>query len=66
MVVSLSKEDEYQPVSDLFDYYYEHDESLTEKKYQIGDLDEVQKNRLQIILNEYKDIYARSLNDLGR
>ncbi|KAF0545904.1 hypothetical protein F8M41_001842 [Gigaspora margarita] len=41
-VEGLNKENKYQPISDLFDYYYEH-ESLTEEEYQIGDLDRSKK-----------------------
>ncbi|KAF0548073.1 hypothetical protein F8M41_000133 [Gigaspora margarita] len=55
--------EEDTPISDLFDYYYEN-EIQTHEEYKIGSLDNVQQSKLKLLLNEYKDIYAQSLNEL--
>ncbi|CAG8795970.1 12109_t:CDS:2, partial [Gigaspora margarita] len=62
--LSFSSE-EYTPISDLFDYYYENEVQANEE-YRIGSLDKTQQCKLELLLNEYKDICARSLSKLGK
>ncbi|CAG8599125.1 10420_t:CDS:2, partial [Scutellospora calospora] len=56
---------EYEPVADLFDYYYE-DDIQVRIDYQVGDLEKDQKDQLSQLLDKNKDISAQSLSELGR
>ncbi|CAG8476735.1 29487_t:CDS:2 [Gigaspora margarita] len=49
--------EEYQPISDLFDYYYEHEVQIG-IEYKTGTLDETQQDQIRALLDEYEDLSA--------
>ncbi|CAG8507978.1 33773_t:CDS:2 [Gigaspora margarita] len=55
----------YQPIANLFDYYYDY-ENWTIKKYKIEDLKEIQRRQLYSLLDENRNLCAKSLKELGR
>ncbi|KAF0547875.1 hypothetical protein F8M41_000350 [Gigaspora margarita] len=57
--------EEHTSISDLFDYYYEN-EVQTVEEYKIGNLEKTQRSRLGLLLDEYDNLCARSINELGR
>ncbi|CAG8635962.1 9157_t:CDS:1, partial [Scutellospora calospora] len=59
------EEEEFQPIPDIFDYYYENEVRLG-VEYEIGELEENQKRQLGHLIDRNVNLGAQSIHELGR
>ncbi|CAG8464000.1 36801_t:CDS:2 [Racocetra persica] len=61
----VAQEEEYQPISDLFDYYYEN-RSCSNIKYNIREVEDDQRKQLFKLLKNHSDSCAQDISELGQ